>query len=70
MQAVPRLKDANSRVIAGNVKMVVMLLWERAWGGGGLVPERASFVEKRNRFMDTENKLVVTKVQKEKRRDK
>ena len=37
MQAVPRLKDASSRVIAGNVKMVVMLLWERAWGGAGAV---------------------------------
>ena len=36
MQAVPRLKDARSRAIAGNVKMV-MLLWQRAWGGGGLL---------------------------------
>lgn len=46
MQAVPRLKDASSRAIAGNVKMVVMLLWEKAWGRGGLVPERASFVDR------------------------
>ena len=27
-------------------------------------------MQKKNRFMDTENKLVVTKVQKEKRREK
>ena len=46
MQAVPRLKDARSRAIAGNVKMVVMLLWERAWGGGRLVAERASFMDR------------------------
>ena len=26
--------------------MVVMLLWERAWGGGGLVAERASFMDR------------------------